>query len=187
MSFLTTKPSSSMRPGLSGSTRAILRLPFWRPTGRHWYMRAVLAGTAAMTSGPNSPSWMVTTSVCRWLASACRMASASRMPKSCKIWNTDLPLRLNSPLTSSNWRSSMRPCSLISVRSGLEMSSGILCFAFDQGGGVNADGLGEFEFLEFGLDGDGVLRFGDDFLAGDHPGEVFLDEERIEGHHAVFG
>src|SRR5512146_1345385 len=100
------------------------------------------------------------------------MVSRSRMPESCRIWKTGLPVRLNSACTSSYCRSSTSPCSLTSERSGLEMSSGIaekarfvLGFAFHQGGGIHPDGLGQFQFLEFGLDGDRVLRLGHHFLA----------------------
>src|SRR4051812_43435869 len=115
-----------------------------------------------------------------------RMVSRSITPKSWRIWLTGLPVRLNSPRTSSYWRSSMRLCSLMSESRGFVMSSAILRFPLDEVFGFGADGGGEFELLELCLDGSWVLGFGDYFFAGDHSGEVFVDEEAVESNHAIF-
>src|SRR4051812_27152815 len=135
-------------------------------------------------------------------AITCKTISSSMIPKSCKIWMTGLPLRLNSACTSSNCKSSIRLCSLIRDSSGFVISSAIspkvfsvrcqgsvsfshLAFA-DDDLGFGADGGGEFEFLELGLDGDGVLGLGDDLFAGDHALQIFINQKRIQGDHAVF-
>src|SRR5438128_2399256 len=152
-------------------------------------MRAILAGSRLTRSGESSRPFKETTSVPRWVAMTWRMASRSMTPKSWRIWMTGLPVRLNSPRTSSNCKSSILLCSLISDRSGLDRSSDItdLAPAFDQGAGISTDRLGQLQFLQFGLDGDRVLGFGDDFLAGDHSGQVFIDQKTVQRHHAVFG
>src|SRR5947209_1103701 len=98
-----------------------------------------------------------------------------------------LPLRLNSARISSYCKSSTRPWSFTKARSGGAKSSGILDFAVAEGVGIRADSLGEFEFLQLGLDCDGVLGFCDDFLASYHAGEVFINEKTIERDHAVLG
>src|SRR5688572_7714367 len=116
------------------------------------------------------------------------MASRSMMPKSWSIWNTGVPARLCSAATSSYCRSSIKPCSLISDSSGLEISSDI---QIDSGlagtARVDTDSLGQLEFLQLGLDGNRILRLGNNFFAGDHSGQIFLDEKSIQCHHAPLG
>src|SRR5437867_182380 len=51
---------------------------------------------------------------------------------------------------------------------------------------IRSHGLGQFQLLELGLDRYRVLGFGDDFFTGDHAGQVFLDQETIQRHHAIF-
>jgi len=41
--------------------------------------------------------------------------------------------------------------------------------------GFDAHGLGKFQFLQFRLNGDRILRFGDNFFARDHACEIFLN------------
>src|SRR5438105_11463509 len=99
-----------------------------------------------------------------------------------------LPVRLNSACTSSNWRSSIRLCSLMTDSSGFEISSDM----FESGAGrdsratLGANRLGQFEFLELGLDRDRVLGFGDYFFSGYHAGKILFYEERVQRDHAIF-
>src|SRR3954468_13193263 len=110
------------------------------------------------------------------------------MPKSWRIWMTAVPARLCSATTSSNCKSSIRLCSLMSASNGLKISSAISNVLSGCRGdwGGRSRGLGQFKFLQFRLDRHRVLRFGYYFLAGDHPGQVFFHQKTIERHHPVF-
>ena len=48
-------------------------------------------------------------------------------------------------------------------------------FSLHQFFGLGADGLGQLQFLEFGLNSDRVLSFGNDLLTGDHTRKIFLN------------
>src|SRR5882724_2512735 len=52
--------------------------------------------------------------------------------------------------------------------------------------GIHADCLGQFEFLQLGLNADGILRLGDNFFTGDHAGKIFINQETVQRYHAVF-
>src|SRR5581483_10462313 len=115
------------------------------------------------------------------------MDSRSRMPKSCKIWRTGLAPRSCSAWTSSYCKSSIRPFSLINSNNGLAMGSDMGLALAGFGGVLLVHGLGQLEFLQFRLDGHGILGLGNNFLAGDQAGHVFFDEVTVKGDHAVFG
>src|SRR5580658_4130190 len=98
------------------------------------------------------------------------MSSCVMMPKSCRSWMTGVPLRLNSATTSSYCRSSISPFSLTSASNGSEISSAMLYIYYVRlfsffGRVALGHRLRQFQFLQFCLDGRGVLRLGDDFLA----------------------
>src|SRR5689334_7200456 len=113
----------------------------------------------------------------------------SMTPKSWRIWYMGLPLRPCSDWTSSYWRSSIMPFSLIRANRGLDKGSDIMQSAFGLGIGVGggAHGLRQLHFLQFLLDGDRVLGFGEDLLPGNHARHVFLQKEAIQGNHAPLG
>src|SRR6266481_1905207 len=130
-----------------------------------WYMRAVAAGMHFKTSGVNSRSETLTTSVLRCSAVTWSCISSSTSSKSTRIWLMLLPLRACSCRISSTCRSSIRLRSLTSARRGLETMS-------DMGSGLGGFGavllshrLGQLVFLELGLHGGRILGFGDDFLS----------------------
>src|SRR6185436_19226140 len=110
---------------------------------------------------------------------ACSSESRSMIPKSWMTWMGDLEPRATSCETSSYWRSSIRPLSLMSSISGLETGSDIYhypLFCLFRGG---VHRLGEFEFLELLLDGHRVLRLGDDLFARNQPRHVFLHQKAV--------
>src|ERR1041385_1613488 len=184
--------NSSTRAGFSGSSNATCSVESAIATGTQRYMRAVLPGIALSSCGEKSRSFSEITSAPRWLATTCRIESMSMIPKSCRIWIMEVPARLCSATTSSYCRSSIRFCSLINASNGFWISSAILQSNHSTKStgrrrrrGVHAGGLGQFQFLELRLDRHRVLRLGNHFLARDHAGQIFFNQERIQRHHAV--
>src|SRR5882724_5941993 len=114
------------------------------------------------------------------------MESMSRMPKSCRIWLTGLPVRPCSAITSSYCKSSTLPCSLINSNNGLDCSAIISALGWFVGLARGGHGLGQLQFLQFLLDGDGVLGLRDDLFPGNHARHVLVDQEAVQSHHAVF-
>src|SRR5271165_316598 len=104
------------------------------------------------------------------------------MPKSWMICRAGFDPRAHSAETSSYCRSSIMPFSLSSSSSGLDTGSLIMLIS----GLVvlRAHGLGQLQFLQLLLDGDRVLRLGDDFLARDHARQVLVNQETVERDHA---
>src|SRR5258708_13354161 len=114
------------------------------------------------------------------------MESISRMPKSCRIWLTGLAVRPCSASTSSYCKSSTRPFSLINSNNGLDCSAIRSALGGFVGLARSGHGLGQFQLLQFLLDGDRILGLRDDLFPANHPTHVLLYQYAPSRPHPLF-